>query len=131
MLLVTPGWWSALNPFWKGIVALLGGISTLAAAWKPITSTLEWWISRHDGAVLEFLRGRENVARVMIGFVVPEPTSVTFMASNLKRTPQSVQKSLLRLEGKDRVHREIGGWQFGPTPLRPQADLSRWGNKGS
>lgn len=131
MLLITPGWWSALNPFWKGTVAVLGGITTLAAAWKPITSTLEWWISRHDGAVLEFLRGRENVARAMVGFVVPESTSVTFIASNLKRKTQSVHKSLLRLEHKDRVHREVGGWQFGPTPLRPQADLSRWGNKGS
>jgi hypothetical protein len=67
MLLVTPTWWSALNPFLKGIVAVLGGITTLAAVWKPITSTLEWWISRHDGAVLEFLRGRENVARAMVG----------------------------------------------------------------
>lgn len=126
MLLITSGWWSALNPFWKGTVALLGGITTITAAWKPITSTVEWWISRHDGAVLEFLRGRENVARAMVGFVLPEPTSVTFMANNLKRTSQSVQKSLLRLERRDRVHREVGGWQFGPTPPRPQADLSRW-----
>jgi predicted Rossmann fold nucleotide-binding protein DprA/Smf involved in DNA uptake len=107
-------------------VAVLGGITTLAAAWKPITSAVEWWISRHDGAVLELLRGRENVARAMVGFVVPEATSVTFMASCLKRTPQSVQKSLLRLERRDRVHREIGGWQFGATPPRQQADLQRW-----
>ena len=126
MVFITPGWWSALDPFWKGIVAALGGISTIAAAWKPITGTAEWWISRHDGAVLEFLRGRENVARAMPGFVVPEPTSVTFMANNLKRTPKSVQKSLLRLERRDRVHRGIGGWQFGPMPPRPQTDLSRW-----
>jgi len=124
--MVGPGWWSALNPFWKGFLAVLGGITTLAAAWKPITGTIEWGTSRRDGAVLEFLRGRENVARAMVGFLVPEPTSVTFMARNLKRTPQSVQKSLLRLERRDRVHREIGGWQFGPTPLRPQPNLDRW-----
>jgi hypothetical protein len=129
MLLVTPGWWSAWNPFWKSILAVLGGITTIAAAWKPITGTFEWWISRYDGAVLEFLRGRENVAHAMVGFVVPEPTSVTFMANNLKRKPQRVHKSLSRLERKDKVHREVGGWQLGPTPIHSKADLSRW-NKG-
>jgi hypothetical protein len=126
MPLITPGWWSALNPFLKGTVAVLSGITTLAAAWKPITSTLEWWISRHDGAVLEFLRGRENVARAMVGFVVPEPTSVSFIGTNLKKKPKSIHRSLLRLERKDKVHREMGGWQVGPTPLRANSDLNRW-----
>jgi hypothetical protein len=126
MLNITPNWWTKLSPAWKVSAAILTGIPSVAAAWKPITSTWDWWIARYDSSVLEFLRGRENVARAMSGFVVPEPTLVTFIAQNLKRKPQRVHRSLLRLERKDRVHRELGGWQFGPTPLRPNTELARW-----
>ena len=108
------------------MAGILGAITTVAAAWKPVTNTYEWWIGRYDSGVLELLRGRENVARAMSGFVVPESTTVTFIADNLKRRPKRVHRSLLRLERKDRVHREMGGWQFGQTPLRPKADLNRW-----
>jgi hypothetical protein len=62
----------------------------------------------------------------MSGFVVTEPTSVTFIAQNLRRKPQRIHGSLLRVERKDRVHREVGGWQFGPTPVRPKAEPARW-----
>jgi hypothetical protein len=126
MLDLHQNWWSALNPFGKIMAGILGAITTAAAAWKPVTNTYEWWIGRYDSAVFELLRGRENVARAMSGFVVPESTTATFMAHTLKRRPKRVHKSLLRLERKDRVHREMGGWQFGPTPLRPKEDLNRW-----
>jgi hypothetical protein len=99
------------------MAGILGAITTVAAAWKPVTNTYEWWIGRYDSAVLELLRGRENVARAMPGFIVPDSTTVKFMADNLKRRPTRVHESLLRLERKDRVHREIGGWKFGPTPF--------------
>ena len=126
MLASPANWWNALNPLWKVTGAILAGITTVSAAWKPVSSTWEWWTERGDSAVLDLLRGRENVARAMSGFVVPEPTSVTFIAQVLKSKPQRVYKSLLRLERKEKVHRELGGWQFGPTPVRPQVELDRW-----
>lgn len=130
MLYLYPKWWNELSPAWKIMAAVMAGIAGVIASittvWKPITSTWAWWIERYDGPVLELLRGRENVARAMSGFVVPEPTSVTFISQNLKREPQRIHESLLRLEKKDRVHREVGGWQYGPTPLRPKAETARW-----
>jgi hypothetical protein len=59
MVYISPTWWSALSPAWKAVTAILAGIPTIAAAWKPIDSAKDWYIARYDGPVLELLRGRK------------------------------------------------------------------------
>ena len=122
-------WWKSLDLIWKvvlatagGITGIAGGVVALRGVWKDL---VEW----RDSAVFEFLRGREKVARAISlpGHVVTEPTTVTFMAKCLRRKPQRVISSLMRLERKDQVHQEPGGWRFGPTPQRPTLpELERW-----
>lgn len=121
-------WWHTLGSVWKIVAVVLAGIGAIAGAVAIVRGLLRWAVERRDGVVLELLRGRENVARTLSrpGFVIAEPTTVTFIAGCLKRKPQRVQASLLRLEKRDKVHREPGGWQFGATPQRPTADLERW-----
>jgi hypothetical protein len=121
-----PQVWNALTPIWKFIVAFGGSITTLAAVWKPAINVWRWNIDRYDSSVLELLRGRENVARRMSPFVVAEATPLSLMVKSLNRKGEKINKSLLRLEREDKVHREGISWQFGPTPLRPSADLERW-----
>ena len=76
---------------------------------------------RDDNAVLEVLRGRENVSRV-----IPEvdSTGVTLISRALNgRDANRIQASLLRLERQDKVHRVPGGWRFGPIPQRVELVL--------
>jgi hypothetical protein len=125
-------WWNALSLFWKIVAGFIGGITLLASGLATFKSFRNWILEHHDSPVFEFLRGREKVARLtaLPGLVVAEPTTVTFMAAQLHRKPQSVINSLMRLEKTDKVHQVHGGWQFGPTPQRPTAyptaEPERW-----
>jgi hypothetical protein len=72
---------------------------------------------RDDNAALEVLRGRENVFRALKG--CHDATGVVLISKALNgRDPNKIQKSLLRLERKDKVHKVPGGWRFGPIPQR-------------
>ena len=110
---------------WESFSKGVGAVGTVFAA---LVATKKWVLDHYeDGPVLDVLRGRENVARAMSALTVPEPTTVTLIAKQLKRSPKRVQKSLLRLESNDKVHREWGGWRFGPIPLASNAaGVERW-----
>lgn len=77
---------------------------------------------RDDKAVLEVLRGRENVFRAVEG--CDEVTGVLLISRALNgRDPNKIQKSLFRLERNDKVHRVPAGWRFGPIPQRTELVL--------
>jgi hypothetical protein len=121
-------WWNTLSVFWKTVAEIVSGFGVITGGVAAFRTFRNWIIDSYDSPVLEFLRGREKVALAISlpGHVVTEPTTVTFMAQCLRRKPQRVIKSLMRLEKKDKVHQARGGWQFGPTPQRPNSDLDRW-----
>lgn len=77
---------------------------------------------RGDDAVLEVLRGRENVFHLLK--IDDEATGVLLISRVLNgRDPNRIHKSLLRLERNDKVHRVAGGWRFGPIPQRGELVL--------
>ena len=87
----------------------------------PVTKgVIDRW--QDDNSVLEVLRGRENVFRALKG--CDEATGVLFISRVLNgRDLNSAQKSLFRLERKDKVHRVATGWRFGPIPQRVEIVL--------
>lgn len=79
-------------------------------------------VEREDNAVLEVLRGRENVFRALKD--CHEATGVLLISRVLNgRDPNRIQKSLFRLERKNEVHRVATGWRFGPIPQRVEVVL--------
>lgn len=105
-------WFFRLNVFYQTLLGTAAAIVVFAGGWKIVLAFYEWCLAKYDDVILQNFEEALRKAKLNNPkeYIALEPIPLAEIAKHVKRSQASVNKSLRRLKGRQKLKELASGW---------------------